>query len=61
MAKDKLICTTCKGDDVRVDAYAMWDVDSQSFALTTTFKGSVCEDCGGKCSTEWVPADPVTA
>ena len=52
----KMICATCGGDDVRADAYAAWNVDTQEWELVTTFdKGSVCEDCGGECRIEEIP------
>ena len=52
----KMICATCGGDDVRADAYAAWNVDTQEWELITTFdKGSVCEDCGGECRIEEIP------
>lgn len=42
----KMICHTCGGSNVRADAYAGWNVDSQEWELIQTFdKGSWCDDC----------------
>jgi hypothetical protein len=45
----KPVCCTCGSDDVRADAYALWDPVSQEWGLSATFdKGGVCEKCGGE-------------
>lgn len=53
--KEKPVCSHCGSDDVRADAYAAWDVETQEWELTATFdKGAVCEDCCEPCSLDWV-------
>ncbi len=54
--REKLICTTCGGENVRVDAYALWNVERQDYELVATYdKGASCEDCDGECRSEFVP------
>ncbi len=53
--KTKPVCTECGSDDVRADAYACWNVETQDFELAATFeKGWVCEQCAEECTVEWV-------
>lgn len=43
------VCATCGSEDVRCDAFAVWNVELQEWELSATFdKGSVCEPCGGE-------------
>ena len=49
-SKVKMVCSTCGSDDVRADAYASWNVDTQEWELSSTFdKGSYCLTCSGEC------------
>ena len=42
------VCSTCDSDDVRCDAFAVWDVTAQAWDLAETFnKGSYCARCDG--------------
>jgi hypothetical protein len=53
--KTKPVWRDCGSDDVRADAYAIWNVEAQEWELSATFdKGSVCEACGGECSLKWI-------
>lgn len=46
-AKVKPVCSKCGSDNVRGDAYAVWDVDTQSWDVSNVCdKGHACEDCG---------------
>lgn len=54
--KEKPICATCKTDDVRRDAFASWDVETQSWELSETYDYSHCNNCEGEARLEWVPA-----
>ena len=54
--RTKPVCAHCGSADVRADAYAAWNVDSQAWEITTTFDNHDCEDCGGECSLNWVQA-----
>lgn len=44
--KTKPVCTECGSDDVRCDAYAIWDIEAQDWVLLTTFDNTDCEKCG---------------
>jgi hypothetical protein len=39
------VCEKCGSEDVRIDAFAEWDVDTQSWELQETFDYSWCCDC----------------
>ena len=46
--KIKKVCEKCGSDDVWFEAYAAWDVDTQSWELGSTFDNSWCRDCDGE-------------
>lgn len=51
----KMVCSTCKSDEVLCDAYAEWDVDTQKWELQNTFdKGAFCAKCDGETRLEEV-------
>ncbi len=50
---EKPVCATCGSDDIRADAFAVWDVASQTWILQTAFDDYICEDCGGT-ELQWV-------
>lgn len=50
------VCSSCGSDDILMDAYARWDSAAQDWALNSTHESAVCEDCGGECRLDWVPA-----
>jgi hypothetical protein len=41
----KYVCSKCGSDNVRVDAYAEWDIDAQDWVLAATFDDAICEAC----------------
>lgn len=48
-AKLKMICRTCKSEDVLSDAYAKWDFENQKWIVQNTFdKGAWCNKCDGE-------------
>jgi hypothetical protein len=54
--KVKMVCAQCGSDEVRADAYAAWDVESQSWELAQTFdKGAYCDKCDGETRLEERP------
>ena len=54
MDKTKPVCSTCKSDNVFVDAYVSWDVATETWQVENTFpKGGHCNDCGGECTITW--------
>jgi len=42
------VCSFCGSDSVKLDAWAVWDVDSQSWQVSETFEAAWCDDCDGE-------------
>lgn len=40
------VCPDCGSTEVRLDAYAAWNTESQDWELSATFDSCTCEDCG---------------
>jgi hypothetical protein len=63
MIKEKLVCSECGTDDILMDAYARWDVETQQFELNSTHEETSCqnEDCdaqvNGYSTGVWVKVD----
>jgi hypothetical protein len=54
--KVKMVCAHCGSEDVVADAYAEWDVESQTWEITQTFdKGGYCSQCDGETRIERRP------
>ena len=48
------LCSTCLTSEVKVDAWAMWDEESQEWVLQSTYDANAyCDTCDGECSIEW--------
>jgi hypothetical protein len=41
-------CGTCGGENVKFDAWAIWDAEAQRWEVATTFDYAVCDDCDGE-------------
>ena len=41
------VCSSCGSDNVRLDAWAAWSVETQSWKLATTMQHAFCNDCDG--------------
>lgn len=54
MAKEKPICHTCGSDNVRKDAYAVWNEEKQEWELDTTYDDTACMDCENSCKLDWI-------
>jgi hypothetical protein len=54
MSKIKHICATCKSDDVVLDAWAEWDIDTQDWVLRSVFDDAFCIKCEQACDMEEV-------
>lgn len=48
----KPICAACKSDEIRKDAYAVWDVEKQEWVLHSVYDSTICECCGTECTVE---------
>lgn len=46
MTNIKIICGTCGGANVRRDADAAWNTETQSWELAGVYDNATCEDCG---------------
>jgi hypothetical protein len=44
-----MVCERCGGEEVRRDAWAVWDVDGQEWVLGNVFDYAICESekCDG--------------
>jgi hypothetical protein len=45
----KMCCKTCRSEDVRHDAEAVWSVDKQCWELADLLEEGWCYDCDGPC------------
>jgi hypothetical protein len=54
MAREKPICSRCKSDNVRLDAFAKWDIDRQEWVLWKTYDYSHCMQCEEETRLVWV-------
>jgi hypothetical protein len=41
-------CKYCGSTDVKLDAWAEWDVDSQKWILGSVFDNTFCPECDGE-------------
>jgi len=41
----KLACEECGGDNIRRDAFAVWDTENQCWELGECFDETLCLDC----------------
>jgi hypothetical protein len=49
-ARVRRICAHCKSENVKVDAWAAWDVDAQTWTAEQVFDAGHCDDCDGETS-----------
>jgi len=47
------VCSECGSDDVKVDAFAEWDVERQKWVLSDVFDNEFCCDCDGETHLRW--------
>ena len=47
MARNNYVCSICGSENVRRDAWAIWNVETQSWELSTVFDAGFCDDCDG--------------
>ncbi len=56
---ERPVCARCGSDDVRADAFAIWNHAAQDWEVASIMDdGHSCEACGGECDLEFVPAAP---
>lgn len=57
--KIDIVCARCGSKEVRRDADAVWNVETQQWELCNVYdKPSTCEQCGGETSLKEVPYSP---
>ena len=44
----KKVCKHCGSEEVKVDAWAKWDVKNQKWVLGDMYDNAVCEKCDGE-------------
>ena len=55
-AKVRKVCARCGSEDVRRDAWAAWDVETQTYVLAEWFDYAYCIQCDGETGIREVPA-----
>jgi hypothetical protein len=48
--KIKIVCSNCGSEDVRRDADASWNEETQEWELLCVYDNATCEDCEGETS-----------
>ena len=48
----KIVCSHCESDDVRRDAFASWDLESQTWVLAEVYDDGHCNKCEGSARLE---------
>lgn len=51
MARIKKCCPDCGSTNVKCDAWAWWNVDTQEWVLDDTYSNGWCDDCEGEFKT----------
>lgn len=46
------VCSVCKSEDIRRDAYAEWCTSSQQWLVASVFDEYYCQNCDGDTSIE---------
>ena len=59
MARLRMTCSHCGGENVKLDAWAEWDHENQQWTLGQTFDHAHCDDCDGETHIEEVEEEPV--
>lgn len=53
--KIRIVCEHCGSENVRRDAWACWDVETQDWVLEHVMDDGYCGECDGKSSLKEVP------
>ena len=56
-ARIAYVCTTCGSDQVKLDAWASWSVETQSWELNSTMQMAFCENCECETSIRSTPLE----
>lgn len=52
-AKGKPVCSRCGSDNVKKDAWAEWNAETQQWELSNTYDETYCEECEESCTLNW--------
>ena len=58
MSHHSFVCSFCGSESVKLDAWAVWDIDSQSWRVSETFDAAWCDNCDGEATLKEV--EPVS-
>jgi len=50
MVKRLKRCSHCESEEVKLDAWAAWDVETQQWVLDNVFDAAWCNECEGECT-----------
>lgn len=48
------VCSYCGSDEIKFDAYSIWDKENQEYKVDQTFDEVYCEKCEGETSVNWL-------
>lgn len=48
------VCSHCGSEDVKRDAFAIWNRTTQEWEIENTFDDEWCSCCGGETSMKWI-------
>ena len=51
-SKCKYVCSECESENVKRDAWAAWDAETQTWEIASVFEAAWCDDCDGKTTLE---------
>jgi hypothetical protein len=50
-----VVCSSCRSPNVKRDAWASWNLETQQWELESVHDHAYCDDCGGETKTEEIP------
>jgi hypothetical protein len=61
----KAVCSWCGGENVKLDAWAVFDFEAQAWVLESIFDAGYCDDCDGEANIDeidvndekWMPSN----
>jgi len=60
--KEIPVCSHCGSDEIKFDAWAEWNPESQKFELAQAFQYKAhCDECDGQTSVDWIEYEPEEA
>ena len=54
--KVKMVCSHCRGENIKVNAYVAWSKSAQAWEVLSTYDDEAwCDDCEGEALFEFMP------